>query len=412
MRTRTVRIIAWVGALLLAAGGAACAAAGPAAPAAHQPDGSPGTWVGTWAAAPSGTVPQDPNGYPNYSLRNLLHVSVGGAAVRVHLSNAFRPTPLTMNHATVAVAAGPNTPRAVSGTMRTLTFGATRSPVIPGGAEEISDPVHLRVPAGSTLLVTTFVAGPGPVTWHPDAQQTSYFSTDGDHSADTSGVAYTRTDPSWYYVDAVDVQTTDARSSVVALGDSITDGYQSGVGANHRWPDYLAARLGYHRLGVLNSGISGNRVLVDAPNVNGSGPGALARLDRDVLTRTAARSVVVLEGVNDIGITPVSEPTGLEAGLQQIAAQARARGLRVIGGTILPYEGADYWTAAGERVRLAVNRWIRTSGVFDAVADFDAATRDPGDPHRLLAAYDSGDHLHPGDAGYRAMAAAVPLGAL
>jgi lysophospholipase L1-like esterase len=220
----------------------------------------------------------------------------------------------------------------------------------------------------------------------------------------------------WHYVSGVDV---DGPGTVVALGDSITDGVTSTFGANRRWTDYLALRLRTQplgiRYGVANAGISGNRILLDgnAPNhtiFDGSGPNALARLSYDVLDRSNARSVVVLLGINDIQQTPhQTDPQQIIAGLAQLATQARSRGLRTIAATIMPWQGWQSFTPELEAVRASVNTWIRTGGVFDAVADFDAATRDPAQPTRLLPAFDSGDHLHPNDAGDRAMAAAVPL---
>jgi lysophospholipase L1-like esterase len=362
-------------------------------------------WTGTWQTAMSGTAPKTDRGLADHSIRNVVHISVGGTEARIRLSNALGKVPVLMGHVTVAIAARPDAPDAVAGTMRELTFGGAASITIPAGAEAVSDPVRIPLPAQANLLVTTYTPEPsGPVTYHQVANQTSFLSPDGDHAADESGTAFTQRTTSWHYVSAVDVRGGPAFGSVVMLGDSITDGNASTVNTNRRWPDFLSRRLG-SSLGVLNAGISSNRLLSDTWN-----PNALARLDRDVLTATGARSVVVLLGINDIGGQPQHrEPAPIIAALRQIAEQARARGLRVLGGTLTPFGGSGNYTAELESVRLAVNEFIRTGGAFDAVVDFDAALRDPADPHRLRPEYDSGDHLHPADAGYQAMATAVHL---
>ncbi|MEQ0564129.1 SGNH/GDSL hydrolase family protein [Amycolatopsis sp. NEAU-NG30] len=365
-----------------------------------------GGWVGTWAAAPASAVANTPDGYPGYSIRNVVHTSAGGGRARVHLSNAFGASPLTFGHVTIAVqGAGAD---AVPGTLRSLTFGGAPEVVVPAGAEALSDPVNLRVPADANLLVTTYVpAKSGPVTYHPAAAQTSYFTRAGDFAASESGAPYTEQTSVWHYVSGVDVQG-GAEASIVALGDSITDGVGSVAGANHRWPDYLADRL-HGRFGVLNAGISANRLLLDVPG-SGAGQNALSRFDRDVLSVGGVRTLIVLEGINDIQQTPhQTDPAAITSAYRQLVAQAHARGIRVLGGTLTPFKGWRVYDETLEATRQAVNEFIRTSGVFDAVIDFDAAVRDPADPLRMLPAYDSGDHLHPGDAGYERMAAAIPL---
>jgi lysophospholipase L1-like esterase len=388
-------------ALLLGSASAASATGSPAA--------RPGDWVGTWASAASGTVPNVAAGYPNRTIRNVVHTSVGGSRVRVGLTNVLGTAPVLMGGVTVAVAARAGAPDAVAGTMRALTFSGGPSITIPAGGEVLSDPVSLAVPEDGDLLVSVYTPTPsGPVTYHQVANQTSFLTPAGDHAADESGAAFTEAVTFWPYVSSVDVQGR-ADGSVVVLGDSITDGNNSTRDASHRWPDYLADRLialpGPTRLGVLNAGISSNRLLNSTWN-----PNALSRLDRDVLTATGARSVVVLLGINDIGGQPQHrDPAPIIAALRQVAAQGKAKGLRVIGGTLTPFGGSSNYTEELEGVRLAVNEFVRHGGAFDAVADFDAALRDPADPHRMLAEYDSGDHLHPGDAGYRAMARVVRL---
>ncbi|WP_033293500.1 SGNH/GDSL hydrolase family protein [Amycolatopsis jejuensis] len=369
-------------------------------------------WVGTWAASPSAAVPNTSQGYPNFSIRNVVHTSAGGTQARVRLSNTFGTTPLVFGHVTLAVAETPNSPRAAGGTMRSLTFGGQSTVVVPPGAEVLSDPAWVRVPADADLLVTTYVPSPsGPVTFHPLAQQTSFFTRNGDFAGEESGTSFTEQTAVWHYVSQVDVRGP-ARGTVVTLGDSITDGADSSWGTNHRWPDLLSDRL-HGRLGVLNAGISGNRLLLDAPPGQGSGRNALARLADDVLTNGDVRTLIVLEGINDIQQDPhQTDPAPIISALRQIVAQAHAQGIRVLGGTLTPFKGWQVYDATLEQTRQAVNTFIRTSGIYDGVIDFDAALRNPADPLTMLPAYDSGDHLHPNDAGYQRMADMVPLNLL
>ncbi|MCX2949228.1 SGNH/GDSL hydrolase family protein [Lentzea sp. NEAU-D7] len=374
--------------------------------AASPAQAAPPRWVGTWATAPSSAVP----GYPNFSIRNIVHVSAGGKEIRVRLSNAYGRTPIVFGQVTVARAAGPDTPLALPGTMRTLTFGGARSITAPPGADVVSDGVALTVPADSDLLVSVYTPEPGgPVTRHQLTMQNSYFTRDGDHTADESAAAYRERTTNWHYVSGVDVRSAGLRGSVVALGDSITDGANSTWGANLRWPDQLADRVNT-RLGVLNAGISGNRLLLDGGS---AGPNALARLNRDVLTQSGVRTVIVFEGINDIQQTPhQTDPAKIIAALKQIASRSHDRGLRVVGATITPFKGWNSYTEELESVRQAVNAFIRTSPDFDAVVDFDQVIRDPADPQRIRPDYDEGDHLHPGDKGFEAMAKAVRVATL
>lgn len=267
----------------------------------------------------------------------------------------------------------------------------------------------MTVPGNVNLAVSTHVAGgTGEVTGHPDAQQDNYYS-DGNTASQESAGSYVYSIGAWFWVDGVTVQAAPRAGTVVALGDSITDGYQSTPDANHRWPDYLAQRLMAKKvpLGVANEGISGNEVTAD-----GAGVSAQARFDRDVLSQPGASTVIFLEGINDIGNGVVTSADQLIAADEQIIARAHANGLRILGGTLTPFQGAGYYSDQKETIREAVNSWIRTSGAFDGVVDFDRAVRDPADAQAFLPAYDSGDHLHPDDAGYAAMADAVPLSAL
>jgi lysophospholipase L1-like esterase len=417
---RRKHVVATMG--LLAAGVLALGASvphqatGAAVPAVSRSTTAAG-WVGSWEAPPATGITQ--TGYVNYTIRDVIHTSIGGSEVRIRLANTYGTAPVLMGHVTVALPAATGSAAAVPGSVRNVTFNGASTITIPAGAEALSDPVMLTVTADHDLLVSTFTPQPsGPVSYHPLAQQTSFFTTDGDHAGDADATAFTQQTYVWHYLDEVDVLNPAAHGTVVTLGDSITDGYQSTPNVDHRWPDDLARRLqqlpANERLGVLNAGISANRILLDGTTTGGPGAGAgqsaLARLDRDVLTRTGVRSVIVLEGINDIQQLPhQTYPAQIIAGLEQIITQAHAAGVRVIGGTILPFEGWTTYDAQEEATRTAVNTWIRTSGAYDGVVDFDAAVRDPADPHRMLPAYDSGDHLHPNDAGYTAMSKAVNL---
>lgn len=392
-------------------------AAGAATAPTGQPAVPPGTgWAGSWEASPALGV-SNPSGITSGStVRSVVHISLGGAAVRIRLSNRFGTEPLRLGHVTVAVqATGQNSPNAATGTMRDVRFHGSSSATIAAGEDLVSDPVWLTVQPHTNLLVTTYLpVVSGPVTTHPLAQQISFSAPGGDHASEVSGTAYTGTIGHWYYVTEVDVLNPAARGSVVTFGDSITDGAASTAGANHRWPDFLADRMQAlpppQRLGVLNAGISGNRLLLDGGSF---GINALDRLDADALSRTNVRTLIVLEGINDIQQSPhQTDPIKIEAAYKDIAARAHARGIKVIGGTILPFKGWQVYDDTLEATREAANAFIRTSGTFDSVIDFDAVMRDPDDPLSMRPAYDSGDHLHPNDAGYQVMANAVDLARL
>lgn len=299
-------------------------------------------------------------------------------------------------------------------TLRELTFGGESFVTIPAGARVLSDPVRLRVDAEEDLAISLYVAEEtAALTAHSDADQTSFISTPGDFTAaDVLPVGETTT--SWFWLTGVDVSTRGRTQVIVAVGDSITDGFGSTVDANARWPDILSRlindrRRGYghrhsRRVSVLNAGISGNRVLTSFV-----GPNLLARLDRDILTQTGVTHVILLEGINDIGIPVIFDPSeevsaeDIIAGMKQFIARSKARGLKVFGGTLLPYRGAVYFTEDGEAKRQAVNEFIRSGRAFDDYIDFDEALRDPDDPQQLLPEFDSGDKLHPSDAGYQRM---------
>ncbi|MFK4597050.1 SGNH/GDSL hydrolase family protein [Streptomyces pristinaespiralis] len=419
------------GALLLTLAPAPSAAAG--APAAADGRGAGGAWTGTWATTPTAVPASDTTEFENRTIRQTVRTSIGGDRVRVRLSNEFGDRPLVIGEARIARPAGSGPPTRIDPrTDRPLTFGGRTSVTIPAGAPAVSDPLPMRVPAGSDLVVSIHLPERTPgSTVHAFAFQHNHVAA-GNVTGRTDIVA-TATLDRWYFLTGVSVSRgrPERSSAVVAFGDSITDGSDTDVNANHRWPDFLARRLdaapGPYNVGVLNQGISGNRLLHDPNPPAGSdaenfaayfGQSALRRFDRDVAAQPGARHVIVLLGVNDLGhpgtVAPVSETVSaadIIDGHRQIIARAHERGLKVHGGTILPFKNDTFgfYSPRNEAARQAVNHWIRTSGEYDGVIDFDKALRDPADPQRLLARYDSGDHLHPGDAGAEAMAAAVPL---
>lgn len=379
---------------------------------------SAGQWVGTWSAAPVAAEPQTRRGLPDMSIRNVVHTSVGGTGARVRLSNLYGTRPLTITHASLALAAAPSNPTAALGTMRRLTFGNSPTVTIPAGGAVTSDPARLNVPHAADLLVTTYTPHPsGPVTYHPYARQTSYVAR-GDRTEDSSGAAYTEQNPFWRYLTSVDVWSSETQGAVAVLGDSITDGITSSPGANRRWTDFLADRLrterGAPRYSVLNGGISGNRVLINGPRFSpNNGPSGISRIQRDVLDRTGVKAVIVEMGVNDIIKPPRQRnPQRIVDGLRMLVREAHRRGIRVLGGTLSPFAGHPGYRPAMNVTREAVNAQIRAGHVYDGVIDFDKALRDPRHHDRLRPAYDSGDHLHPDDNGFRAMAEAVDLQAL
>jgi lysophospholipase L1-like esterase len=378
-------------------------------------------WVSTWAAS---TQPADPpivvaapGEFRNQTIRQIVRVSIGGSQLRVRFSNEYGTAALRIGAAHVArQATGAGI---VAGTDRVLTFQGRTAATVPQGSLLLSDPVRLDAPPASDIAVSLFLPVATPAhTFHARAGQTNYISGPGNSTAAIELPVASTTD-SWFFLNEITVKAPSDTTAVVALGDSITNGFESTVDANRRWPNLLAERLQVSdepaaTVGVVNHGIDGNRLRTD-----GLGPSALTRFDRDVLATPGARFVVLLEGINDIGLPGVlNQPEQavsaeqIIAGYQQLIDRAHDHGLKIFGGTLTPFEGTvfpGYFTPAGEDTRARVNDWIRTSGRFDAVIDFDAATRDPAHPTRLLPAYDSGDHLHPNDAGYAAMADAIDL---
>lgn len=379
-------------------------------------------WVAGWTTSPIRPNPEQVLSdaqVRDTTIRQVVRLTIGGPAVRVRFSNRFGGRPLRITAANVALATGPAAASIRAGSDRALTFGGKRAVEIPAGADYWSDPVALPVTALADLAISTCFADlPQQQTGHPGARTRSWIAR-GDRLSDAAFADATPVER-WFQIAGVEVDAAPAARAIVALGDSITDGYGVKDGRNLRWTDGLARRLVANRatrdVAVLNHGIGGNCLLVEC-----LGPNALSRFDSDVLSQPGARYLILLEGVNDLGGLAREKPASAEerrahvdrmiAGYAQVVARARAKGLKVIGGTVMPFMGNNYYhpDAAAEASRQAVNAWIRTSGNFDAVIDFDRIVRDPAQPDRLLPAYDSGDHLHPSMAGYQAMADAVPL---
>lgn len=373
-------------------------------------------WVAAWSSAqlaPDAKNSLAPEDYPNATLRQVVRVSIGGDTLRVKLSNLFGTQPLTINAARIAVSAAPATARIDPATDRPLTFSASARVIIPAGGETWSDPVKLKVePLAHLAISLHYPAAPTVQTGHPGSRATSYVLT-GDHTAATD-LPGAKTADRWFQIAGVDVGSEKA-SAIVAFGDSITDGYGVQPNTNLRWTDGLIERLKGRNIAVLNLGIGGNRVLAD-----GLGPSGVSRFDRDVLSQSGVTHVVILEGVNDLGVLnrDQSQDAAANARMAQdlikayagMVAKARAKGIKAIGATILPYSGSAYYhpPAEAEAARQTINAWIRAPGNFDAVIDWDAVLRDPARPTYLLTAYDN-DGLHPNMAGYKAMADAIPL---
>lgn len=361
-------------------------------------------WVGTWAASPMQCGTRHP--FAGQTLRQIVHTSIGGSNIRIHLSNLFGTAPLTIDDVRIALWNADSS--VVNGSERKILFDRGNSVNIPPAGEAVSDSVRFRLTGSADVAISMHVIETsGPVTCHQSGFQTNYFA-DGDVSGSTS-LANPKTAKSYFYLTNLDIEDRKARGALVALGASITDGYNSTADSNLRWPNDLAQRLAKAgvAIGVLNQGISGNRLLIA-----GAGDSAEIRFDRDVLAQPGVRWVIFSDDpINDLGSTK-PQPTAeqLIAGLQQLVAQAHSRHVKFLCSTLTPYEGANYWNASGEAAREQINSFIRSkdSGC-DAVVDQDLATHDPEHPSRYLPAYDSGDHLHPNNAGLQAIADSVPI---
>ena len=373
------------------------------------------SWVSSWAAAQIPIDPKDslPSGQ-DLTLRQLIRVSAGGGAIRLRISNAFGNAPLEIRGIHLARAASVSSSRIDVATDKVVTFNGAPDVTIPAGADYLSNAVAMKVPAFTTLAVSIHFAGlPQRQTGHPGSRATSYFAP-GNQLADAE-LRDARTVDRWHYLDGIDVQPLTAPAAVAVLGDSIVDGHGVASNTNTRWTDYLAERL-KGRLAVLNVGIGSNCLAESCV-----GPSVPARFGRDVLSRSGVRYVIILEGVNDLGMLTRDAPTSPEGhralvqrmigALSQVTKRAHERGIKVIGATIMPYGGSGYYhpDAGNEGDRAAINAWIRARGHVDAVIDFDALMREPAHPNRLKKEFDSGDGLHPSPAGYRFMGTIIPL---
>ena len=387
-----------------------------------QPAAKPQIWIASWGT--SQQIPEPQNALPlddlrDATVRQIVHLSAGGAEVRVHLSNAFGTEALHFTSVHIARPLSASSAAIDPATDKPLAFAGNGDVTVPPGAEVVSDAIEFPAAPLSNLAVSFHLdTPPAQETGHPGSRATSYY-VHGDSVAAANLIDPKHVDH-WYQVTGINVLAMPGVGSVVALGDSITDGHGATTNGNDRWTDVLAARLQAtpttRGVGVSNQGIGGNHLLID-----GLGPNALARFDRDVLAPAGVRWLIVFEGVNDLGglartgEVPAAEHAALVqrvlAAYQQIIVRAHAHGLKVIGATITPYVGSDYYHPGplSEADRQAVNQWIRAAGHFDAVVDFDKVVGDPQHPDRLLPAYDCGDHLHPSPAGYKAMGEAVPL---
>jgi lysophospholipase L1-like esterase len=410
--------LAWVAALLSGLVGAP-------APAQQSADSS--DWIGTWTASPQPVWSADffaPVGIPralrDQTLRQIARVSLGGDQVRVVISNEYGDRPLVVGAAHVALAG--DGVATLPGSDRALTFSGSPSVAIPPGAPMVSDPVDLTVAPLGSVAVSLYLPEITPTTtWHNEGVQTAYISGEGNFAGDAE-FEPAQTIQSRIFLSGIMVDAAPDARAIVTFGDSITDGATSTPDANHRWPDFLADRLheAGARVAVLNQGISGARVLRDR-----MGDNALARFDRDVLSQPRADTVILMMGINDIGwpdtlLVPEGEPAptadDIIAGYKQLIERARAHDMAILGATLTPFENTfhgnplfGYYGEAKEAKRQAVNEWIRTSGAFDGVIDFDAMTHDPNNPKHIRAEFDSGDHLHPQDTGYEAMAEGIDL---
>jgi lysophospholipase L1-like esterase len=346
-------------------------------------------------------------GFSNQTVRMIIKPHIEGEKVSIRFSNAFSPQPLKIEQVNIAVSKGG--PEVESDTDQKVTFDGNEKVTIPAGETKWSDPIDFKVRSDEKVAVSVFIREKtGPVTWHPHSMQTNYITTG--NKADSSDFAGNQQkEQSWFWLDAVDVRAEPSvKGSVVVLGSSIANGNHSTPDADHRWPDFLAERMkkSDSPMSVLNAGISANQLIESTPE---DGESALERIERDVFDQTAVKAVILHQGLNDIRHHPEYSAEDITKAMKKIIEKTHEEGLKIYGGTLMPYKGSGMFTEDGEKVRQEVNDWIRTSGDFDGVIDFDKAVRDPEDPERYLPEYDAGDHLHPNDAGYEKMAESVDL---
>jgi lysophospholipase L1-like esterase len=391
-------------------------------------------WIATWSTANQdlsnpemaivSNAYHDLTEFNNQTIREIIHTTIGGRAIRIRLDNTFGTRPVTFD--AVFIGKQKQGGSLLPGSNRAITFNGAKAVTVPKGSEMLSDEIPLAVDAQQNLAISLYISKPtGPATVHRFAFQTNYVSDAGNFAAEENTQHFSKTMGSWFFLKDIEVLAPkEAGGAIVALGDSITDGASSRNDAYDRWTDVLARRLNANHppqtFSVLNAGIGGNRVLSTSPCF---GENAQARLNRDVFAHAGVRAIILFEGTNDIGQpeTPV-EPKFAEcmpktrvsaddliAGYKQIVAQAHAHHLKIFGATILPFQGFKGWTEKGEVVRRVVNRWILESNAFDGVIDFSSALADPANSARLAAQYDSGDHLHPNSAGHEALAQTIDL---
>ena len=366
-------------------------------------------WVGIWTTstqAPLEDVATHKE-FEDQTIRMIVHPHVDGKKIRLRLSNAFSDEPLAIEDMHVAISE--NEAEIAPDTDQQVKFGGKSTVTIPPGERKYSDSISIELSGDKGLSVSLYVKGKsGPVTWHPVSMQTTYISS-GDDVSNSDSSAFKKRENAWFWLDGVDIiADSSVKGSVVVLGSSIVNGNHSTVNANHRWTDYLAKRLKQENrdMTVLNAGISANHLIKSPPD---KGEDALARLKRDVFSQSGVKSLILHQGLNDLRHHPEYGADKIINRMKQIIDSTHDQGLKIYGGTLTPFKGSGMFTSLGEKTRQEVNHWIKTSEEFDGVIDFDKAMRDPDEPSRYLPTYDSGDHLHPNDAGYKRMAEMVDL---
>lgn len=368
-------------------------------------------WVGAWTASMQAPFEDgvSAEGFKDQTLRFIIQPHIDGQAMRIRLSNVFGSEPLTIDQVHVAVSKdGAET---VEGTNKQLTFEADKKVTIPSGEKVFSDPIDFAVDSDEEIAVSIYVREKsGPASWHPRSIQTSYISS-GNHARDNNASEFDTEEEAWFWMDGVDViPDSSVKGAIAVVGSSIANGNYSTLNANHRWPDFLAKRFNHAgsdiNISVLNAGITANQLLNSPPE---KGEHVLARLDRDVFSQSGIKGVILHAGLNDIRHHPEYDAEKIIVRMQEIINTTHAQGLKIYGATLTPFKGSGMYSAKGERTRQEINSWIRSSGEFDGVIDFDEALRDPEDPERFQSEYDSGDQLHPNDEGYEKMAESIDL---